>query len=220
MLHSLKSRIADLLLPDRRPGSELDRALAEAGEHLSIARRGLAIAVAEEDREASRRANLVANAAELQLRAIEALRGGRDDLAVRAAEAIVVIETEVAASQAASERFAGKAALARREVDARRRRLADLDRGRRLAGVTSALGGYAHSEAGSDPIARAEAALARLETSNADREAVRLEFAPPGAAVADDLADAGFGRPNRVLASDVMARLRAIAIPSNLLPES
>ncbi|WP_158808466.1 PspA/IM30 family protein [Beijerinckia sp. L45] len=224
MLLNLKSRIADLLLPERshvrESDRDLDRSLAAAGDAHVMARRALALAVAEEDREAQRRAARAADAADLQERAVAALKSGRVDLAARAADAIAAIETEIAASVAAADRFAENVGRARREVEAQRRRLAELDRGRRLALVGSALAGFTPAADGSDPMTRAEAALVRIEAANADREAVRLAFAPPAATVADDLAEAGLGRPARIRASDVMARLRAIAAPPVSLPEA
>lgn len=211
MMDRLKARMSDLLLPARRDRPNLDRLIAVAGTAHVAARRALALAIAEEDREIRRRGRLAENAKDLQARAIEAIAGGREDLAVRAAESIAVIETEVGASTAASEGFATKVALARRDVDAQRRRLADLDRGRRLARVGAALNGTAPG--GLPFLARAEAALVEVDAAQADAEAVRREFAPPAETLAEDMAEAGFGRPMRVLASDVMARLRALATP-------
>lgn len=220
MLQTLKDRIADLLLPERQRTSDLHRAIDAARTAHVAARRALAIAVAEADRETRRRGALIDDARDLQARALEALAGHRDDLAGRAAEAIAAIETEVAASEAAAVRFDQKVAVARREVDAQRRRLADLDRGRRLASVGTALSGSPPASDGLHPLARAEAALARVEAANADADALRIAFEPPAEKVADDLAEAGFGRPTRVLASDVMTRLRALAAPTECLPEA
>ena len=218
MIQSLKAHIADLLLPAKRRASELDRLIAVAGNAHLAARRTLALAVAEEDREIARRTALGDQAKDLETRAIEALGSGREDLAGRAAETIAVLETEVAASEGASARFAAKVATTRREVDAQRRRLADLDRGRRLARVGASLTGASSPETGQPILARAEAALAAVQAAEADAEALRLEFTPSADTLVDDLAEAGFGRPTRVVASDVMTRLRALAAPS--LPQS
>ena len=125
-----------------------------------------------------------------------------------------MIETEVAASRAASVRFADKVAATRREADSQRRRLADLDRGRRLARVGAALNGIAMAPDQLDPITCAEDALARVEAGNAEAAAVRAAFAPPTAAITDDLAEAGFGPRTRVLPADVMLRLQGLAHPA------
>ncbi len=209
MLDHLNRRLSNLFLPRVRQANELDRLITAAGTAHVAARRGLALAVAEEEREAARRDALIDRGNDLEGRALEALVGGRDDVATRAAEAIAVIETEVAASEAGAMRFAAEVAAARREVDAQRRRLADLDRGRRLAKVGFALAGPASVVEGLPLIARAEAALLALQAEQADDEAVAREFAPKTETLTDDMAEAGFGRPLRTLPEEVLARLRA-----------
>ncbi len=206
-----RQTLIDLLLP-RAQTSELDRLMAAAGSAHLAARRNLALAVAEDDRETSRRAALAARATDLEARALEAIAAGRDDLASRAADAIAALETEVAASTAAASRFAEKMATSRREVEAQRRRLADLDRGCRLAKLGSAPHDPKRHADGVPFIDRAEAALAAIETAQAGDEAGRREFAPTPEALADAMAEAGFGPPTRVLPADVMTRLRARAI--------
>jgi phage shock protein A len=192
--------------------SSLDRSIAAAGSAHAAARRSLAVAVSEEKRETGRRESLTAQAADLEARAVEALRAGREDLAQRASEAIAAMRTDIESSERASGRFAAEVALARREVDAQRRRLADLDRGRRLARVGAALRGTtADPAAGTDRFAEAEASLARLQADNADARATREEMSPPAERLIGCMAEEGFGPPVGVRASDVMERLRAMA---------
>jgi hypothetical protein len=143
------------------PLASLERSIAAAHQAHSAARRALGIAMAEEAREAERRAMLANKVTDLEQRAVDAMRGGREDLAMQAAEAIAAMTTDIEASRQASERFAAEVALARREVDAQRRRLSDLDRGRRLARIDAALNAAAPgSQAGLDSFSEAEAALA------------------------------------------------------------
>jgi phage shock protein A len=188
--------------------------LAAGAAHVA-ARRALAVAIAEEEREVRRREALAGKLSDLELRAIEALRAGRDDLAGQAAETIAAVETELTASTQASSRFAAEVMLARREVDAQRRRLADLDRGRRLARVGVALN--AAPREGVDALTAAESALAKIEADNHDARAIREELAPPTERLIEQMADLGFGAPVRVRASDVMERLRAKAVVSATL---
>ena len=209
------TRVFDVLNDLRRqassPMASLDRSIAAAHRAHALARRALAIAIAEETREAERRLALVAKTNDLERRAVEALRGGRDDLAGEAAEAIAVMSTEIDASRQASERFAAEVALARREVEAQRRRLSDLDRGRRLARVGDALTGTMHkTETGLDSFGEAEAALAQVVADNHNARVIRQEMAPAEHLI-ERMAEAGFGQPTRVLASDVLLRLRAAA---------
>jgi phage shock protein A len=102
------------------PMASLDRSLAAAGHAHISARRALALALAEEARETDRRTALAAKLGGLEARAVDALRAGREDLAVQASEAIAAMATEIDASERASQRFAAEVALARREVDRQR----------------------------------------------------------------------------------------------------
>jgi phage shock protein A len=215
-MRELLIRLLDLLpaSQDRSssPMADLDRGIAAAGRAHMAARRALAIMVAEEGRETARRAKLAAKAADIEQRAIEALRAGREELAIEASEAIAEMATEIEASERASQRFAAEATLARREVDTQRRRLADLDRGRRLARVGSALTDTMHiSHSGPDTLSEAEAALSRVVADNEDARAVRAEMAPAADGLIERLSDAGFGEAGRVKPSDVLARLRTAA---------
>ena len=113
-----------------------------------------------------------------------------------------------------SRRFAAEVALARREVDAQRHRLSELDRGRRLARIGNALTTTMHaSKTGLDSFSEAEAALAKVTADNHDGRFVQQEFAPPAERLIERLSDAGFGAPSQIRAADILARLRAAAGP-------
>src|ERR1700751_2837989 len=169
----LLTRLLGLLgaLPGQAPSplASFERSIAAAHQAHSAARRALGIAMAEEAREAERRAMLASKVGDLEQRAMEVMRGGREDLAMQAADAIAVMTTDIEASRQASERFAAEVALARREVDAQRRRLSDLDCGRRLARIGAGLKAAAPgSQAGLDSFSEAEAALAQVVADNHD----------------------------------------------------
>ncbi|MBV9564800.1 MAG: PspA/IM30 family protein [Bradyrhizobium sp.] len=221
-LARLFAALADLQRREGASLADLDRTITAARHAHTAARRALAIAIAEEAREAERRAGLVSQLADLEQRAIAALRAGRDGLAREAAEAIAAITTEICASRRAAERFAAEVRLARGEVEAQRRRLAELDRGRRLARVGHALNATAPAaRAGLDCFSEAEAALARLVAENGDARAVREEMAPPAERLIERMAEAGFGQPMQVRAGDILARLRdAAGLPATTLIES
>ena len=194
------------------PLASLERSIAAAHQAHSAARRALGIAMAEEAREAERRAMLAGKVTDLEQRAIEAMRGGRDDLAMQAAEAVAAMTTDIEASRQASQRFAAEVALARREVDAQRRRLSDLDRGRRLARIGAALNAAAPgSKDGLDSFSEAESALARVNADNQEARFLREELAPPAAQLIERMSDAGFGEPLQIRAVDILARLRSEA---------
>jgi phage shock protein A len=209
LLTRLLGLLCDIQGQAPSPLASLERSIAAAHQAHGAARRALGIAMAEEAREAERRAMLANQVGDLEQRAVDAMRGGREDLAMQAAEAIAAITTDIEASQQASERFAAEVALARREVDAQRRRLSDLDRGRRLARIGAALNAAAPgSQAGLDSFSEAEAALARVNADNQEARFVRDELAPPAAQLIERMSDAGFGEPVQVRAVDILARLR------------
>jgi phage shock protein A len=198
---------------------DLDRSLAAATAAHAAARRALAIAVAEERREMQRCETMVVQAADLEDRAVQAIRAARDDLAVAASETIAAFRTEIEASQKASSHFAAEVALARNEVNAQRRRLLDLDRGRRLAAVGQALSSVMPGSA-ADPLTDAEDALARVNVANANARAVRAEMAPPAQRLTALLASEGFGAPLAIRPEDVLARLRSKAAGPVLIETS
>lgn len=202
--------IGDLLLGRQAVMPSLERSIAAAASAHAAARRALAIAVAEEKREIARCEAMAFQVGDLEDRAVKAIRAGRDDLALAASEAIALIRSEIEASERASARFKAEVDLARSEVNGQRRRLSDLDRGRRLASVSHALNAVAPNT-GLDRFAEAEAALAKVLDGNADARAVREEMVPEADRVTELLASQGFGRPVSLSATDVMARLRAMA---------
>jgi phage shock protein A len=210
------ARLLDLLIDPQAqassPMASLERSISAAHHAHTAARRALAVAVAEETREAARRTALAAKANDLEQRAVAALQAGREDLAAQAAEAIAAMATDINASERAATRFAAEVALARREVASQRRRLSELDRGRRLARIGQALSATMQTSAdGLDHFSAAEAALARVAADNHDARAAREEMAQPAETLVERMSDAGFGESSHVRASDVLARLRATA---------
>jgi phage shock protein A len=202
----------DLQRQPSSPMASLERSISAAHHAHTAARRALAVAMAEETRESARRTALATKASDLEQRAVAALQAGREDLAAQAAEAIAAMATDINASERASTRFAAEVALARREVDSQRRRLSDLDRGRRLARIGHALNATTQtSPSRLDHFSEAEAALAKVAADNHDARLVRQEMAPPAEYLVERMSDAGFGESPHVRASDVLARLRATA---------
>ena len=210
------ARLLDMLIDPQAqassPMASLERSISAAHHAHTAARRALAVAVAEETREAARRTALAAKANDLEQRAVAALQAGREDLAAQAAEAIAAMATDINASERAATRFAAEVALARREVASQRRRLSELDRGRRLARIGQALSATMQPSAdGLDHFSAAEAALARVAADNHDARAAREEMAQPAETLVERMSDAGFGESAHVRSSDVLARLRATA---------
>ncbi|MGI4955110.1 MAG: PspA/IM30 family protein, partial [Janthinobacterium lividum] len=81
-------------LADRNALLILDQQMRDAQAQFGAAQRALAIAMAENAQEVRRTASLDEQIARLEARTRAALAGGRDDLALEAAEAIAALETE------------------------------------------------------------------------------------------------------------------------------
>lgn len=194
----------------------LDQQIRDAAAALGRARRALALAMAQEAQETPHLGDAANRIADLEDRARQALAAGRDDLATEAAEAIAGLEAEQAARRTAQGLFAAEAARLRRIVADTELRLAELDRGRRLARATAAVRGMHGDRIGAAPLheatlAEAESTLARLRERQAEMAAALdgLEAERRPATVAERLGEAGFGTPVRPSAADVLARLRA-----------
>lgn len=202
----------------------LDQQIREAAAALSRARRALALAVAQEAQEAPRFEEAARRIADLETRARQALAAGRDDLATEAAETIAGLEAEQSARGTAQALFATEASRLRRIVADTEARLAELDRGRRLARATEVVSSLHGDRIAAAPLheatlAEAEATLARLRGRQAEAAAAQaaldgLEAERRPATVAERLAEAGFGEPVRPTAAAVLARLRAAPAPA------
>lgn len=191
----------------------LDQQIRDAGTSIGHAKRALAMAMAEDAREAARLEAFGARVADLEARARAALAGGREDLALLAAEAVAALEIDQDAAREARQVFGVEIARMRTALAEAERRFADLHRGRRLARVGEAVRRM-RDFGGALGVSDAEATLAAL------RERQTLEAAADEALQAISavpkmielrLGDAGFGA-GRPTAQSVLARLKPLAI--------
>jgi len=206
----------------------LDQQIRDAGGALDRARRALAVAIAQDEAEGKRLDSTLARLADLEERATAALAAGRDDLATEAAEAIALMEADRDAIRQARATFAAEAAQLKTAVANATHRLAELERGRRIAQAAEAVrrlkaGCGAPGSSANAALTDAEATLKRLRERQAEDAAAEaaLQSLDPGSAsenVASRLEAAGFGRRTRPTAADVLERLReraATAAPAS-----
>jgi phage shock protein A len=156
--------------------------------------------------------------ADLETRAIAAIRAGRDDLAAETAEIIAGLTAERDAAASAHALFADEIAKLRRHVRQQELRLSQLERGRRIARAAEAVRIARRGRVEAAPIftgtlAEAEATLARLRERQVEADAAEaaldaLDSATGPAAVAEKLAAEGFGPRCNPDAADILARLR------------
>jgi phage shock protein A len=203
----------------------LDQQIRDAAAAVERAKRALAVAIAHDESEATRLEATIARIADLEERAVAALAGGREDLASEAAESIAVMEVDRDAVRDGRAVFAREIAHLKKTTTDAGRRLADLERGRRIAQAAEAVrrlkGGGPAQVGGAAALSDAEATLRRLRERQAEDAAIdaSLDSLDANAAadtVATRLEAAGFGKRTRSTAADVLDRLRkrAAAGPS------
>jgi len=203
---------------DRHALLILDQQIRDAASATEGAKRALSIAIAQDESEGKRLEATLKRIADLEERATAALADGREDLATEAAEAIALMETDRDAIKESRRAFAADVAQLKTAVANAGHRLAELERGRRIALATESVrrlktrtgvGG----SAGSAALAEAERTLKRLRERQVEETAAAAAYdaLAPGLnpdATASRLEAAGYGRRTRATAADVLDRLR------------
>jgi phage shock protein A len=210
-----KSHDAAEALPARNALVILDQQLRDAGAAIRAARRALAMAIAEDQQEAARIAATGSRIAGLEDRTRAALAGGREDLALQAAETIAELEMDRDAAAQAQHTLRAETGRLRAMVHQAERRFAELQRGRRAVRLGNATSANPLSSMDSSALNDAEATLAALQTrqiTQANAEAALRELSPAPGQMEDRLAQAGFGPATRPTAAAVLARLKPLAI--------
>jgi phage shock protein A len=196
----------------------LDQQMRDAGAAIDRAKKRVAVAIAQEQQEGQRLEETRARIADLETRAVAALEDGREDLAIEAAETIASLEGERDASSTARALFAAEIAKLRGHVLQQRMRLAQLERGRRIARAAEEVRIARRGRIEAAPIfegtlAEAEATLARLREHQVEADVAEAAYDSLDAAtrpitVAEKLAEQGFGPRLKPDAADLLARLR------------
>jgi phage shock protein A len=209
---------AEQRIKDQNALALLDQQMRDAAAIVERARKALALAMAQERQETQRLDQIRAQIIDLEQRAMAALQGGREDLAVQAAQRLAMLEADADASTRARRLFATEIG----KLDARMRkqaaRLADLERGRRIARAAHATratrrGGFEPAYIRENTIADAEATLARLREQQIETEAAQtaldaLILAQDAENVAEMLAKEGFGPAKEPRVADILAGLK------------
>ena len=197
----------------------LDQQIRDCGAAVNMARKALAIAIAQDRQEQGRLEKLGDRIGDLEARATRALNGDREDLANQAAEAIAALEDERDAGAEAQASFAKECQRLRAVVRSSEQRLRDLERGRRTAKTYDAViklrdKGLGAGQGHLNTLSEAEATLERLRSrqralDHATEALDQLEADTSSKTITDRMADAGFGAPTQNRAADVLERLKA-----------
>lgn len=204
-------------IADRSALLILDQQIRDAAAAVERGRRALAVAVAHDEAEGKLLEATLARIADLEERAVAALAGGRADLASEAAESIAAMEADRDAIREARANSALKIAHLKTTMADAGRRLAELERGRRIAKAAEAalrLKTRGQPGFGAASLADAETTLHRLRERQAEEIAIdaSMESLADGAAAGNTIATrleaAGFGKPTRPTAAAVLDRLQ------------
>jgi phage shock protein A len=201
---------------DRHGLTILRQQIRDCAEAIDLARKAVAIAIAQNEQELEQHKKLVARIDDLETRAIAALEQDKAALAREAAEAIALLEAERDTAAEAQRNFAAEIDRLKRTVRASEMRLRELRRGERIAVAADRTQRLRHGapNSGLSALKDAEETLTRLRTRQKQIDAAavaldELEHSWDPAALAEKLAAAGCGAPVRSTADDVLARLAA-----------
>lgn len=196
----------------------LDQQIRDGAAGIERARRALAVAIAQDEAEGKRLEATSKRIADLEERAVAALNAGADELATEAAEAIAVMEADRDAIREARTTFAREIGSLKATVRKSAARLAELERGRRIASAAESVrrlkaGAGLMAPEGATALADAEQTLRRLRERQSEDAAAAdayeaLETEPNPARIAERLEAAGFGRRTRPTAASVLERLK------------
>lgn len=193
----------------------IEEKIAEAQGNLKSAK-GTLVALTQKQRaEARQVASLETQIEDLTSRAKAALDGGREDLALTAAEGIANLENELTLRRNTVARLDSRILRLRTSVEAASRRILDLKQGAIAARATRSehiMQAKLASSLGAQPLEEAEDLIAQVLNEEDPFEAseilqeINSSLTPQN--VAERLADAGFGPAQKSRAEDVLARLK------------
>lgn len=210
-------------IAERNALTILDQQVRDAASAFERAKKALALAIAQDRQESARLDVTSARIADLEARVTAALTAGDETLAREGAEAIAALEADRDAAGQAQALFAAEILRLRRHVAKAQGRIADLDRGRRLARACEAVRGLREgridtARSHEATLAEAEGTLRRLRERQSAAEAADEALDElDGAAtetVAEKLAAKGYGPRLKPSAESVLDRLRASPAPA------
>ncbi|MEI5665854.1 PspA/IM30 family protein [Bosea sp. CCNWLW174] len=216
--------IAEERFADRNALLILDQQMRDAAGAFERAKKALAVAIAQDRQESERLAASHARITDLENRVAAALTAGDEVLAREGAEAIAALEADRDAAAGAQALFAAEIVRLRRHVGQAQARIAELDRGRRLARASEAVrqmrqGRIEIGPAHESTLAEAEQTLKRLRERQVEAEAAETALdeldGAAAASVTEKLAAKGFGPRLRTTAGDVLERLRGRQFQAN-----
>jgi phage shock protein A len=196
----------------------LRQQVRDCAQALDIARRSASLAIAQHDQETRQIRKTIDQIARLEMRAIDAIREERLDLAQETATTIARLEQERDAATLAQLEFSVEIDKLKANVRDGERRLRELERGQRLAATAQntlrlrqtkpALGLGALSDA-EQTLARLRERQTQEEVAEAALAEMQIAWCPDG--LEQRLVEAGCGPETLSRADQIMARLQITA---------
>lgn len=210
---------ADEALTDHFAIDLIEQKIREAEAGLAGAKNTLAGLILRQRNEERHLGRLDAEIADLESRAGAAIVSGREDLAETAATALADLCNERTMRRQTLDSLAERVLRSQAAVGKAHRRIVDLRQGlisaRAIDAERRAQKSLNRTIGSSSAIRDAQALINRVMSQDEPFEQAgvldEIDAALDGSAARDALAAAGFGRPARVSAEDVLARLRARA---------
>ena len=194
----------------------LRQQIRDSAAAVTSAKKAIAVAQAQHEREKQQHDSLVKRIKDLEIRTLAAIDKGEDDLAREAAETIAILEAERDGSVEAQDRFEREIERLKRIVQKSEAQLRDLQRGERLATVTAKTQRLRNTTpaATASSIKDAESTLTRLRERQLEMDAAanaldELTRDDEPVSVEQKLSEAGCGTPIRSTADQVLERLKA-----------
>ncbi|MDA9008869.1 PspA/IM30 family protein [Alphaproteobacteria bacterium] len=199
---------------DKHAITILRQQIRDSAKAAQIAKKALAISVAQQQQEEAQLKRLNERIADLEERTLIALDHGKDELARESAEAIANVEAERELSEKAVSHYQKENSRLKIKVQKARTALNELERGYRLADVTDKTQRLRSNDSDlcNASLSDAQATLQRLQSKQAEQEFSNdfidsLDDENSAESVIEKLASNGCGPALRTSADDVIARL-------------
>ena len=200
---------------DRNAIALLRQQIRDCANAVAASRKAVAVAIAQNEREANQHKKLLSQIADLEVRTVKAMEQGEEKLALEAAETISLLEAERDVSAQAQAQFDAEITRLKNTVRNAELKLKELQRGQRLAVVTDKTQRMrqVHPSSGLSDLKEAEETLLRLRVRQQQIETTaeamaEMEETGNPASITEKLAEAGCGEPLKSSAQDVLERLK------------
>lgn len=195
--------------------SVLSQQVRDGAGSVRAAQKAVALVKAQNEQERQRAQKVAAMITDLEGRAMQAIQHSEEVLAQEAAEAIAVLEDELAASEKAQANFANEIVRLTKTVRSAHARLRELQRGQRVVTARDQVRkvGVQVAVAGGSSLADAESTLDRIANRQQEIDLTEAAFAELTVSdtpsdIVERLASAGCGNALTTSADSVLARLR------------